>query len=308
MTRTAIVDCDPGTDDAVALWLAFASPELDIPLITVAGGNAGLERTVANARAITALAGRRIPVVAGADRPLSGAFRAEVKVHGTDGLAGVALPEGHPAAPGVAADAIRAVLRAAAPGSVTLLGIAAATNLALALATEPLLADRISEIVLMTGALGEGNWTPGAEFNAAMDPEALAILLGTGRPTTLATLDLTAQALVTPARLAAMDAVAGGRCWEACRAILHAVPPSRRMEHRGHPLHDPCAVGWLLWPELFATRPVAVEVECGTGPGRGRTHIDRWGRSGREPHATLLERIDADGFFERLAARIARLP
>jgi purine nucleosidase len=307
VTRTVIVDCDPGTDDAVALWLAFASPELDIPLITVAGGNAGLERTLANARAITALAGRRIPVVAGADRPLYGAFRAEVKVHGTDGLAGVALPDGHPATPGIAADAIRAALRAAAPGSVTLLGIAAATNLALALATEPVLADRVAEIVLMTGALGEGNWTPGAEFNAAMDPEALSILLGTGRPTTLATLDLTAQALVTPVRLAAMDAVKGGRCWEACRKILRAVPPSRRMEHRGHPLHDPCAVAWLLWPELFATRPVAVEVECGSGPGRGRTHIDRWGRSGREPHATLLERVDADGFFERLAARVSCL-
>src|SRR5690606_27117445 len=125
------------------------------------------------------------PVVAGADRPLLGAFKADVRVHGHDGLAGIRLPEGPPATPGVAADAIRDTLRQAAPNSVTLLGIAAATNLALALATEPDLADRVAEIVLMTGAVGEGNWTAGAEFNAAMDPEALAILLAAGRPTTL---------------------------------------------------------------------------------------------------------------------------
>jgi purine nucleosidase len=308
MTRRLIIDCDPGTDDAVALWLAFASPELEVALVTVAGGNAGLERTLANARAIVGLAGQDVPVVAGADRPMQGAFRAEVKVHGADGLAGVRLPDGPPATPGVAADAIRACLRAAPPDSVTLLGIAAATNLALALATEPELAGRVAEIVLMTGALGEGNWTPGAEFNAAMDPEALAILLATGRPTTLATLDLTAQALVTPQRLLNLDQVPGGQCWEACRDILHAVPPSRRMEHRGHPLHDPCAVAWIIAPELFTTRPVAIQVECGTGLGRGRTHIDRWARSGEAPHATFLETLDSAGFFDLLAARVPRLP
>jgi purine nucleosidase len=308
MTRRVIIDCDPGTDDAIALWLALGSPELDVALITVAGGNAGLDRTFANARAIMGLAQRDVPVVAGAAQPLFGAFKAEVKVHGADGLAGVQLPSGPPATPGTAADAIRNSLREAEPGSVTLLGIAAATNLALALATEPELADRVSEIVLMTGALGEGNWTPGAEFNAAMDPEALAILLAAGRPTTLATLDLTSQALVTPERLHAMDQVPGGRCWNACRQILHAVPPSRRMDHRGHPLHDPCAVAWMISPALFTTRRVAAQVECGHGPGRGRTHIDRWGRSGIAPHATLLETIDANGFFDLLAERISSLP
>ena len=308
MTRRVIVDCDPGTDDAVALWLALASPELEIVLVTVAGGNAGLDRTLANARAILGLAQSDIPVVAGAERPLLGAFQAEVKVHGSDGLAGVPLPQGPAATPGIAADAIRASLRAAPPRSVTLLGIAAATNLALALATEPQLADRVAEIVLMTGALGEGNWTPGAEFNAAMDPEALAILMAAGRPVTLATLDLTAQALVTPDRLAAMDRISGGRCWDACRQILHAVPPSRRMEHRGHPLHDPCAVAWMIRPDLFTTRPVAVQVECGHGPGRGRTHIDRWGRSGAPANTTLLETISADGFFALLAERVPSMP
>lgn len=308
MTRRVIIDCDPGTDDAIALWLALASPEIEVPLVTVAGGNAGLASTLANVSAVIGLAGRKTPLVAGADRPLLGAFRADVKVHGADGLAGIRLPEGPAANPGVASDAIRGLLRQAAPGSVTLLGIAAATNLALALATEPTLADRVEEIVLMTGAVGEGNWTPGAEFNAAMDPEALAILLAAGCPTTLVTLELTAQALVTPERIATLRAQGGGRCLAACCDIMEAVPASRRLGFAGHPLHDPCALAWIARPDLFTLRDVAMQVECGTGPGRGRTHIDRWGRSGVAPHARLLERLDADGFFALLGERLARLP
>jgi purine nucleosidase len=292
----------------VAIWLALASPELDIRLVTVAGGNAGLERTLPNARAVVGLAGCQVPVVAGADRALLGAFTAEPRVHGADGLGGVRLPEGPPAAPGIAADAIRALLREAAPASVTLIGIGPATNLALALATEPSLAGRVAEIVLMSGAVSEGNITPAAEFNAWSDPEALAILLGCGRPITLVTLDLTAQALVTPERIAGLRAAAGGRCLAAAADILAAIPPSRRFGRRGVPLHDPCAVAWLVSPGLFRARTVSVEVECGSGPGRGRTHVDRWGRSGRPAGVTLPESLDAEGFFALLGRRLASLP
>ena len=308
LSRVCILDTDPGTDDAVAIWLALASPELDVRLVTVAGGNAGLERTLPNARAIVGLAGRDVPVVAGADRALFGAFTAEPRVHGADWLGGVLLPEGPPATAGVAADAIRALLRGAAPASVTLIGIGPATNLALALATEPALADCVAEVVLMSGAVSEGNITPAAEFNAWSDPEALAILLGCGRPITLVTLDLTAQALVTPARVAALRAAGEGRCLAAAADILAAIPPSRRFDHRGVPLHDPCAVGWLVAPSLFSTRAASVEVECGDGPGRGRTHVDRWGRTRRPPAVTLPEVLNADGFFELLARRLAALP
>ncbi|MBB5689694.1 cysteine hydrolase [Roseomonas alkaliterrae] len=304
--RACVIDTDPGTDDAVALWLALASEELDIRLVTVAGGNAGLSNTLRNARAVVGLAGRAVPVVAGAEGPLLGAFVPEPRVHGADGLGGVVLPEGPPAAPGIAADAIRAVLRAQA--EVTLIGIGPATNLALALATEPALAARVAEIVLMSGAWAEGNITPSAEFNAWSDPEALAVLLACGRPLTLATLELTAQALVTPGRIAALRAAGGGRCLDAAARIMEAVPPSRRFGHRGHPLHDPCAVAWLLAPALFTAREAHVRVECGPGAARGRTIIDRWGRGGEAANARLLETLDADGFFALLAERLARLP
>lgn len=310
--RAVVLDCDPGTDDALALWLALASPEIDLRLITVAGGNVGLDRTLANARAIVGLSGRAIPVVGGADRALLGPFMAEEKVHRADGLAGVELPAGPPAAPGLAVDAIRDLLRAAAPASITLVGLAPATNLALALAAEPALASRVAEIVLMTGAWGEGNWTPAAEFNAWNDPEALAILLASGRPVTLCTLDLTAQALATPERIAAMEAGIpndGGRaCLRAACAIMRAVPPSRRFGHAGHPLHDPCAVAWLLAPGLFGVREVFAAVDCAPGPSRGRTILDRWGRLGHRPNARLLETLDADGFFALLDARLGALP
>jgi inosine-uridine nucleoside N-ribohydrolase len=145
--------------------------------VTVAGGNVGLAHTLRNARALVGLAGKAVPVVAGAERPLLGSFEDAAYAHGEDGLAGVTLPEGPAAAPGIAADAIRAALRAAGPSGLTLVGIGPATNLALALATEPALLANVAEIVLMTGAWGEGNVTPAAEFNAWSDPEALAVVL-----------------------------------------------------------------------------------------------------------------------------------
>ena len=307
--RAVVIDCDPGTDDALALWLAVASPELDVRLVTVVGGNAGLERTLPNARAVLGLAGSRVPVVAGAAQPLLGRFRGEPRVHAADGLGGVPLPEGPPAAAGLASDAIRDLLRGAPPGEVTLIGLGPATNLALALATEPALAARVREIVLMTGAWGEGNWTAAAEFNAASDPEALAVVLAAGAPVTLVTLELTAQALVTPQRLAALPVPRGeGRCARAGRAVMGSVPPSRRLGGQGFPLHDPCAVALLAAPHLFTLREAEVRVECGEGPGRGRTHVDRWARSERPVNARVAETLDADGFFSLLGARLAALP
>ncbi len=133
----------------------------------------------------------------------------------------------------------------------TLVGIAPATNLALALMTEPALTAKIERIVLMTGAWGEGNATPAAEFNALNDPEALAVLLACGRPVVLATLELTAQALCTPAHLAHWRAAGTGRCLRTLCDIQATVPLGPRFAGTGAALHDPCAVAWLIRPDLF---------------------------------------------------------
>ena len=302
-----ILDCDPGTDDAFALLLALASPEIELLAVTVAGGNVGLDRTLPNALSLVALAGANVPVYSGADRPLLGAFVNETRVHGIDGLGGIALPPGSHAAPGIAADAIRHILRNA-EHPVTLVGIAPATNLALALMIEPALTARIEQIVLMTGAWGAGNATPAAEFNAFNDPEALAVLLACGRFVVLATLELTAQALCTPAHLAQWRATATNRCLTALCDIQDTVPLGPRFAGAGAALHDPCAVAWLIRADLFTTRDCAATVDLGPGPSRGRTNIDRWRRSGAPANVTLLETLDADGFFTLLSERFTRLP
>jgi inosine-uridine nucleoside N-ribohydrolase len=194
------------------------------------------------------------------------------------------------------------------PGSVTVIGLGPVTNLALAFATEPALADRVAEIVLMSGALGEGNITPSAEFNAWNDPEALAVLLRLGRPLAIAPLDLTAQAFVTPDVIAALSARGGGACLAAALAILRAAPTSQRFGHRGFPLHDPCAVAWAIAPGLFGVRAAHAEMDLAPGPSRGRTVFDRWGRLGRASNVTLLETLDAPAFFDLLGERLAALP
>ena len=307
MARPIIIDCDPGTDDAIALFLALGNPALDVRLVSVAGGNVGLTHTLRNARALVGLTGRAIPVVAGADRPLLGSFEDAAYVHGENGIGGVVLPDGPAATPGVAADAIRDALRDAGPDGLTLVGLGPATNLALALATEPALAANVAEIVLMTGARAEGNITPVAEFNAWSDPEALAVVLACGRPITLATLDLTSQALCTPGHIVAL-AQGTGACREAACAIMRTVPPTKRLANAGHPQHDACAIAWLLAPEIFSHREVHVAVDCGPGPGRGQTIIDRWSRLGLPANARLLETLDAGRFFALLGEAIARLP
>lgn len=303
--RKIIVDTDPGTDDAIALWLALGSPEVDLRLVTVVGGNAGLDRTLPNARAIVGLTGRAVPVVAGADRPLIGRFRDAAYVHGDNGLGGVVLPDGPPAAAGLAADALRAELRQAEPASITLVGIGPATNLALLLSVEPVLADRIAEIVLMTGAWGEGNVTPSAEFNAWSDPEALVIVLESGRPVTLATLDLTNQALCRESHIAALRMAGGGAVARAAAAVWESVPRSTRSDRQGHEQHDACAMAWLVAPHLFRHRPAYATVDLGPGPSRGRTVIDRFGRLGKPANVTLLETVDAVGFFDLVIGRLA---
>ncbi|MDQ2803407.1 MAG: nucleoside hydrolase, partial [Pseudomonadota bacterium] len=186
-------------------------------------------------------------------------------------------------------------------------GIGPATNLAIALIIEPALASRVERIVLMTGAWGEGNVTPAAEFNAFNDPEALAVVLACGRPVVLATLELTAQAPATPARLAALRRAGAGECLRIACDIQASVPPSRRIGSAGAPLHDPCVIAWLIRPDLFALRPAHASVDLGPGASRGRTNIDRFCPPERA-NVAVLETLDADRFFGLLAERLARLP
>jgi purine nucleosidase len=311
MPRKIIIDTDPGIDDAVAILLALAAPdELEVLGIVAVAGNLPLALTGRNARQICALAGRpEVPVFAGCAGPLIGRPVTAAHVHGDTGLGTLVLSE--PAAPlqprhGVDF-LIEAILQAEA-GSITLCALGPLTDIAVALAKAPEIAGRVGEIVVMGGARAEpGNITPAAEFNIHADPHAAAAVLASGIPIVLLPLDLTHKVLSTPSRVARLRSL-GNRCGLAAATLL--TPPAGLSARygRGLPLHDPCVIASLLRPELFAGRPVNVMVETASPVTIGMTVVDWWGVTTRPPNARFLAEADAEGFYELLTARIARLP
>jgi purine nucleosidase len=306
--RQIVIDTDPGQDDAVALLLAFASPELELAAITTVAGNVPLAQTTANALRIRELAGRQnIPVHAGAERPLIFPLSTAEFVCGPDGLAGADLPPPRGAAsPGHAVEALVAILRAAPDDGVTLCPLGPLTNLALAFRLAPDVLPKVSRIVLMGGALALGNITPAAEFNIHVDPHAAAIVFGCGRPIVMMGLGVTHQAIAPPEEVARLAGL-GTATAKAVHGMLTRPRPGG-LGTAGHPMHDPCVIAWLLWPELFSGRDCFVEIETGDGPLRGRTTIDWNGRLKREPNAHVVAGVEAPELFRRTIDRLATLP
>ena len=312
MPRKIIIDTDPGQDDAVAILLALASPELDVLGIVAVAGNVPLALTERNARRIVELAGfPEVPVHAGAVRPLVRPPITAEHVHGQTGLDGVDLPEPdvplHPK-PGI--DFIVETLLAAEPGEVTLCTLGPLTDVALALNRAPEIAPRIREIVMMGGAYFEvGNITPTAEFNVYVDPEAADVVLRSGVPITMLPLDVTHRALATPERLARFRAL-GNRCGAAVAGMLGFSERFDREKYAspGAPIHDPNVIAWLLAPELYEGRRINVAVECASPLTLGMTVADYWRVTGRPANALFLRGVDDAGFFDLLVERLARLP
>lgn len=280
MTIPIVLDCDPGIDDAVALLLACASPELSLLGVTTVAGNVALTHTTHNARRLLALAGRQdVPVAAGADRPLvrTSPGRAH-HVHGEDGVHRAVLPEPTvPPDPRTAVDLLADTVRDAAD-PVTLVAVGPLTNVALFYAVHPALAARLHRVVVMGGSAGAGNASAAAEFNVWSDPEAAYRVLtdpGLPRavPTTMIGLDLTATIPLTEADLGVL--AAGGPAGQACAAML-APEAERRRREGGRPepaVHDAVAVASVLRPDLVRTIPATVTVDCSADAGRGGTLV-----------------------------------
>lgn len=307
-----IIDTDPGQDDAVAILLALGSPELELLGVTCVAGNVPLELTVLNARKVCELAGRPdIRVFAGADRPLARDLVTAEEVHGKTGLDGAVLPDPKmPVQPEHAVDFIIETIRSEAEGTVTLCPLGPLTNIALALQKAPDIAGRLAGIVLMGGGYFEqGNVTPSAEFNIYVDPEAADIVLKCGAPITMMPLDVTHKALTTRARVDAIRAL-GEPVGETVANITSFFERYDKEKYgsEGAPLHDPCVIAWLLRPELFSGRLVNVEVELASPLTRGATVADWWRVTDRKPNATFIRDIDADGFYDLIIERLARLP
>lgn len=309
MRQNIIVDTDPGQDDAVAILLALAAADrLDIRAITAVAGNVPVAQATANVLRIRDLADRPdIPVHAGADRPLLFPLETAEFVCGPDGLAGAALPP-----PSRAPDAGHAVevivreARAAEDGAITLCPLGPLTNVALALRLAPDILPKIGRIVLMGGAMNLGNMTPAAEFNFYADPHAAAIVLDAGRPIVMMGLHLTHQAICSPAQIAGFRDM-GTATGRAVHGMLTRPRPGG-LGTEGHPMHDPCVIAFLLWPELFSGRDCCVAVETGPGSLRGRTTIDWNGRLKQPANAFVPNRVEAGVLFDRMAERLAGLP
>ena len=240
--RPIIIDCDPGQDDALAILLALASPEdLEVLAVTAVAGNVPLALTEKNARKIVELAGRSdIPVHAGCDRALQRDPVSATHVHGQTGLDGAELPEpGAPLADAHAVDVIIDLVRAQ-PGAVTLCPIGPLTNIASAIQRAPDIVAHIDQIVLMGGAIGEGNVTPAAEFNIFADPHAAAIVFELGARLIMLGLDVTHQVLATPARVRAIAEpdTAVSRAVVGLLEFYNIFDQTRR-NRPGAPMHDP---------------------------------------------------------------------
>ena len=310
-TRPVIIDCDPGQDDAVALFLAMASPdELDILGITTVAGNVPLELTQRNARMMCDIAGQTdLPVFAGCERPLVREPVTAEYIHGKTGIDGVdvfepetLLQDRH------AVDFLVETLADAEPDSITLVPTGPMTNIAAAIGRSPEALRGIRQIVSMGGAMREGgNRSPSAEFNVLVDPHAAEIVYNCGKPITAMGLDVTHQVLSTRERVTRIrelrndvaDATAG------MLSFFHRYD-TKKYGSEGAPLHDPCTIAWLLEPALFATRSCNISVEKESELTLGHTAGDFWHVTDRPHNVEWTYEVDADGFYALLVERLAR--
>jgi pyrimidine-specific ribonucleoside hydrolase len=309
-TIPIILDCDPGHDDALAIALAVARVELEVLAITTVAGNAPLDRTTRNALRVLTLLGRTdIPVAAGAERPLSRDPWVPVEFHGDSGLDGADLPE--PAAGPVSVGALELMTRLLreAETPITLVATGPLTNLALLLRSAPAIRDRIAAISLMGGSLGEGNTTASAEFNVWADPEAAAIVFGSGIPIRMAGLDVTHQALVLPADIARLDGL-GTRAGRVFADLMRffAIHHRERYGWDGPPIHDAVAVAWLAQPDLVTSVPLRIDIETDGSHTRGRTVADPEGLAGRPVNAEVGTAIDRPRLIDMVVEAVGQFP
>ena len=311
MTRKIIIDCDPGQDDAVALFLAIASPEeLDLLGITTVAGNVPLELTQRNARQMCDIAGRHdIAVFAGCAAPMHRPLQTAEMIHGETGINGIDVIEPKtPLQSQHAVDYIIDTLLDAADDSITLVPVGPLSNIGTAIDREPAILPKIEQIVLMGGAMREGgNRTPSAEFNILVDPDAADIVFRCGRPITQMGLDVSHQVLSTRDRVERIKAL-GNPVADATAAMLSFFDryDTKKYTSKGAPLHDPCTVAYLIRPELFEGKVCNVSIETRSELTLGHTAVDYWHVTDRPLNTNWIHSVDSDGFYDLLIERLGR--
>ncbi|WP_144839792.1 pyrimidine-specific ribonucleoside hydrolase RihA [Leclercia adecarboxylata] len=308
MALPIILDCDPGHDDAIALVLALASPELEVKAVTSSAGNQTPDKTLRNVlRMLTLLKRSDIPVAGGAVKPLMRDLIIADNVHGETGLDGPALPEPDFAPQNCTAVELMAKVLRESPEPVTLVATGPQTNVALLLNSHPELHAKIARIVIMGGAMGLGNWTPAAEFNIYVDPEAAEIVFQSGIPVVMAGLDVTHRAQIMADDIERFRAINNpvARTVAELLDFFMEYYKTEKWGFQGAPLHDPCTIAWLLKPEIFTTARRWVGVETQGKYTQGMTVVDYFMLSGNEPNTDIMLDIDRQAFVDLLAERLA---
>ncbi|MCS7324832.1 MAG: nucleoside hydrolase [Anaerolineae bacterium] len=313
MSRKRILfDTDPGVDDAMALLLALASPELEVVGVTTVFGNSTVEATTRNALNLLHFAGRTdIPVARGAARPMVLPLdRTAEHVHGEDAMGNIGWhallhpdlkPIDRPAAQFIAATIM------AHPGEITLVAVGPLTNVALALQLEPRLVHAVREVVIMGGTVSTpGNVSPVAEANLYADPHAAAVVFNAGLPLTMVGLDVTMQVKMDDSHFARLRQA--GRFGQFVAQIVPFYQEAHRRRY-GYPngqidTHDPSAMAYAIAPSLFAGERWSMTVVT-DGPARGMTIADRRRRFLNTPAAYCLMHVDAPRVAQLITERLA---
>jgi purine nucleosidase len=310
MARKIILDCDPGHDDAVALLLAHGSPGIDLVAVTTVAGNQTLEKVTRNALSVATVIGMRgVPIAAGCARPLVRTVEVAESIHGESGMEGPRLRE-----PTTELDSRHAVdlivdtVLAHEPGEITLVPTGALTNIALAVRKEPRITERVREVVLMGGGYHVGNWSPVAEFNIKIDPEAAHVVFNESWPVTMVGLDLTHQALATPEvaeKIRAVGTTPARFVLELFEFFAASYKDSQGFEYP--PVHDPCAVAYVIDPDVMTVRKAPVDIELTGTLTLGMTVADFRAPAPPDCHTQVAVKLDHGRFWGLVVDALERI-
>ena len=292
-----IIDCDPGHDDAIALVLAFAHEELDIRAITVVGGNQSVEKTGHNTMAILELLGKQVPVAIGTSKPLLGQPY-HAAVHGSTGLDGPQMPVPTQKPLDMKAVELMAKVVEESEEPITLVPTGTLMNVATFLLAYPHLKKKINQIVMMGGSAVSGCSGPGdvAEFNVWVDRHASHIVFSSGIPIVMHGYDVTNQACV-PYKNNQIFREEGGRIGAFVADLMDFFGQSFfRGGWPGTPIHDACAVAWLIAPDMFEAKELNVQIDLNGEWTYGATVVDYTGETGLAPNAKVVFNVDRPRF------------
>ncbi|HEI8867134.1 TPA: nucleoside hydrolase [Serratia odorifera] len=308
--KKIILDCDPGHDDAIALLLAWGNPEIELLAVTTVVGNQTLEKVTRNALAVARIANiTGVPFAAGCSRPLVRNIEVAADIHGETGLDGPQLPD-----PTLTLDTRHAIdviidtVMAHPPGSVTLVPTGGLTNIAMAVRKEPRIAERVKEVVLMGGGYHVGNWSAVAEFNIKIDPQAAHIVFNERWPLTMVGLDLTHQALATPQvcqRIAAIGSLPATFVGELLQFFGQRYRQAQGFD--APPVHDPCAVAYVIDPSVMTVRKVPIDIELTGTLTLGMTVADFRYPAPPDCHTQVAVTLDRDKFWGLVVDALERI-